>query len=98
MSDELADIALALVLGFVAVVAVTFVFTFCLASAVGVTFCLAGAFVVVVEGLVEGEGVGVTVRLVADVFAGFAVVGVVAAGRALDVVVEGLAVVVVGRP
>lgn len=80
-------------------VAVTFVFTFCLASAVGVTFCLAGAFVVVVvEGLVEGEGVGVTVRLVADVFAGFAVVVVVAAGRALDVVVEGLAVVVVGRP
>lgn len=107
------------VLGFVTVVAVTLGFTLCRASVVVLTFCLAVALVAgvaVVGRVVELAGlvvvVGVTVRLVAEVFAGFAVtfvfagrlvvvvegLVVVVAGRVVVVEVEGLAVVVVGCP
>ena len=93
------------VLGFVTVLAVTLL-TFCRASVAGFTFFLAVAVVaglVVAGRVVEVAGllvvVGLTVRLVADEFAGRVaglVVELVFAGRV--VVVEGLVVVIVGRP
>ena len=94
---------LAAVLGFVTVLAVTLGFSVCRAVVAVFTFCFAVAFVaglVVAGRAVEVAGlvavVGFTVRLVAELLAGFAVVFVVA-GRVVVVEVEGLAVVVVGR-
>ena len=94
---------LAAVLGFVTVLDVTLGFSVCRAVVAVFTFCFAVAFVaglVVAGRAVEVAGlvavVGFTVRLVAELLAGFAVVFVVA-GRVVVVEVEGLAVVVVGR-
>ena len=84
---------LALAVGFEAVFAVTLGFVSCLEVAFIAEVAVAGR-VVEVAGLVAV--VGLTVRLVAEVLAGFAVAFVVA-GRVVVVEVEGLAVGVVGR-